>query len=111
MGTTLDKLRLHAAAAKTFYIPPFATSAAVKLTQTGRRRTVQRAFVVSVHEGTPLFSGSTTTVKRWARPGIVPPGAPQREWDAERGRGGCGRLQSGTIALTPDSAAPLGWIL
>ena len=60
VGTPVDKLRLHAAKAKMLYLPPLATSRAVDLAQTGTRRAVQGAFVVSVHEGTPRLSGDVT---------------------------------------------------
>jgi len=66
VGTPLDKLRLEAAAAKSLEIAPGATSPAVEMTQTGSRRAVQGSFVLSVYEGTPLYSGSVTvdTVKK-----------------------------------------------
>ena len=65
VGTPLDKLRLEASAAKSLDIAPGATSPAVEMTQTGSRRAVQGSFVLSVYEGTPLYSGSVTvdTVK------------------------------------------------
>src|SRR5439155_8871994 len=65
VGTPLDKLRLEAAAAKSLEIVPGATSPVVELMQTGARRAVQGSFVLSVYEGTPLYSGSVTvdTVK------------------------------------------------
>jgi hypothetical protein len=65
VGTPLDKLRLETAAAKILEIAPGATSPAVEMTQTGTRRAVQGSFVLSVYEGTPLYSGSVTvdTVK------------------------------------------------
>ena len=65
VGTPLDKLRLEAAAAKSIEIAPGATSPIVEMTQTGTRRAVQGSFVLSVYEGTPLYSGSVTvdTVK------------------------------------------------
>jgi len=65
VGTPLDKLRLEAAAAKTLVIAPGATSAAVDLQQSGARRAVKGSFVITVYEGTALFSGSVTvdTVK------------------------------------------------
>ncbi|NDP43509.1 MAG: hypothetical protein GZ089_12465 [Aromatoleum sp.] len=65
VGTPLDKLRLEAAAAKTLAIAPGATSPAVDLQQSGARRAVKGSFVITVYEGTPLYSGSVTidTVK------------------------------------------------
>lgn len=66
VGTPLDKLRLEAAAAaKTLAIAPGATSPAVDLQQSGARRAVKGTFVITVYEGTPLYSGSVTvdTVK------------------------------------------------
>ena len=65
VGTPLDKLRLEAAAAKSLDIAAGATSPAVEMTQTGARRAVEGSFVLSVYEGTPLYSGSVTidTVK------------------------------------------------
>ena len=65
VGTPLDTLRLEAAAAKSIEIAPGATSPAVEMTQAGARRAVQGSFVLSVYEGTPLYSGSVTvdTVK------------------------------------------------
>jgi hypothetical protein len=65
-GTPLDHLHLGAGAAKVIEIAPGAVSPAVEFTQTGARRAVDGSFVLSVYEGTPLFSGSVTmdTVKR-----------------------------------------------
>jgi hypothetical protein len=65
VGIPLDKLRLVAPAAKVIDIAAGATSPAIELTQTGARRAVQGSFVLSVYEGTPLYSGSATvdTVK------------------------------------------------
>jgi len=60
VGTPLDKLRLDNAAAKSLDLAPGATSPAVEMTQTGARRAVQGSFVLSVYEGTPLYSGSVT---------------------------------------------------
>jgi hypothetical protein len=66
VGLPLDKLRLEASAAKSIDIASGATSPAVEMTQTGARRAIQGSFVLSVYEGTPLYSGSATvdTVKR-----------------------------------------------
>jgi hypothetical protein len=66
VGVPLDKLRLVAAAAKSLEIAPGATSPPVEMTQTGARRAVRGSFVLSVYEGTPLYSGDVTvdTVKR-----------------------------------------------
>jgi hypothetical protein len=66
VGTPLGQLRLQAAAAKSLDIAPGTTSPAVEIAQTGTQRAVAGSFVLSVYEGTPLYSGSVTmdTVKQ-----------------------------------------------
>ena len=60
VGTPLGTLQLVAPAATALEIAPGATSKPVALSQAGARRAIDGAFVVTVFEGTPLFSGSAT---------------------------------------------------
>jgi hypothetical protein len=60
VGTPIDTLNLESASEKTLELAPGKTSPPIDLTQTGDYRPVKGKFVVSVYEGTPLFSGSVT---------------------------------------------------
>ena len=60
VGTPIDTLNLESAAEKTLELGPGKSSLPIDLTQTGDYRPVKGRFVVSVYEGTQLFSGSVT---------------------------------------------------
>jgi hypothetical protein len=60
VGTPIDTLKLVSDAEKTLEIAPGKSSPPVDLSQAGDYRPVKGRFVVSVYEGTQLFSGSVT---------------------------------------------------
>jgi hypothetical protein len=60
VGTPIDILNLESAAEKTLEIAPGKTSPPIDLAQTGDYRAVKGRFVISIYEGTQLFSGGVT---------------------------------------------------
>jgi hypothetical protein len=59
-GTPIDVLNLVSAAERILEIAPGKISSPIELTQTGSYRAVKGRFVVSIYEGTQLFSGGVT---------------------------------------------------
>lgn len=59
-GTPIETLTLVSAAEKTLELSPGKSSPPIDLTQTGSYRVVKGKFVISVYEGTQLFSGGVT---------------------------------------------------
>ncbi len=60
VGSPLETLKLVAPVATALEIAPGASSKPLPFSQAGTRRAIDGAFVVTVFEGTPLFSGSAT---------------------------------------------------
>jgi hypothetical protein len=60
VGTPIGELNVVSEADRLVRIPPGETSEPVAVRQEGRKRALEGRFMISVYEGTPLFSGNVT---------------------------------------------------